>query len=211
MITVLLVDDHPVVRAGIRSVLDRVPDIKVVAEANDGQDALRLAEELRPEVILLDCRLQGELNGVTVAERIRAAEWPVRVIALSAFDNDGLVCGMLRSNVCGYVLKQEALEYIVEAVRAVAHGEKWFSSSIAAKAAAYAQEEQLDEKLTERELETLRLLARGHTNAQIAEAMFVAERTVRFHIEKILTKLQVCNRTEAVMAAIQAGWIEPYR
>ena len=212
MIRVLLADDHPIVRAGIRSVLTQVPDIKVVGEADNGQEALRLIEELCPDIVLLDCRLQGGLDGVTVAERIQAANWPVHVVALSAFDDDRLVCGMLRANASGYMLKQEAPEHIVEAVRAVARGENWFSAAIAPKVTAWLHGERPEEiGLTARELDALRLLACGFTNAQIAETMVIAERTVRFHMEKIMTKLGVSNRTEVVLATIQQGWIEPYR
>ncbi len=210
MIKVLLADDHPVVRAGILGVLAESQDIEVVAETDNGQEALRLIEEIRPDIVLLDCRLPGALNGIEVAEQIRKMSNSPRVVALSAFDDHKLVNGMLQAHVAGYVLKQEALERVVETIRTVAHGGQWFSASVAAKIAHWTQDAPTEEgELTERERQALQLLARGYTNAQIAEAMVITERTARFHLENILTKLGVSNRTEAVVIAMQRGWIDP--
>jgi len=136
----------------------------------------------------------------------------VKAVMLTAYDDDAYVHGLVAAGVAGYVLKDEIEEAVVRAIRAVMQGDTWFSRSVVEKLARPATSEApLAEKpaLTERELEVLRLLARGHTNAQIAEAMSIAERTVRFHMEKILAKLSVSNRTEAVAVATQRGWIEP--
>ena len=208
-VRVVLADDHPVVREGIRSLLERAPDIVVVAEASDGQEALRLAEELAPDVLVLDMEMPG-VTGVEVARRLRAADSPVRVLALSAYDDDQYVFGLLEAGAAGYLLKDEAMEAIVAAVRGVARGEVgWLSRPVAEKVMRRMREETEEVcPLTERELDVLRLLAKGWTNARIAQELIVSERTVRFHVENLLKKLEVSSRTEAVVTAIQKGWLK---
>jgi len=208
-VRVVLADDHPVVREGIRSLLERAPDIVVVAEASDGGEALRLAEELAPDVLVLDMEMPG-VTGVEVARRLRAADSPVRVLALSAYDDDQYVFGLLEAGAAGYLLKDEAMEAIVAAVRGVARGEVgWLSRPVAEKVMRRMREETEEVcPLTERELDVLRLLAKGWTNARIAQELIVSERTVRFHVENLLKKLEVSSRTEAVVTAIQKGWLK---
>ncbi|MDW8069225.1 MAG: response regulator transcription factor [Anaerolineae bacterium] len=138
MIRVLLVDDHPVARAGLRFALGVQRDLHIVGEVADGEEALRLAEALRPDVVLLDCRLPG-MNGIAVAQALRERCPEVRVVALSAYGDDGLVWGMLGAGAVGYVLKDEPLEGILAAVRAAAQGEAYFSPEIAAKIATWAR------------------------------------------------------------------------
>ena len=207
-IQVLLADDHPAVRAGIRGALEKAADVVVVGEAGDGEEALRLVEELRPDVALLDCRLPG-LEGVQVAEAIRERGLPTRVLALSAYADDKYVYGMLQAGAAGYLLKEEALETVVEAVRAVAWGEEWYSQQVMAKVAAWAREETvLPPKmagLTEREVEVLRLLARGWDNRHIAEALCIAGQTVKNHVTSIYARLNVHSRAEVVAWAWQHG------
>ena len=208
-IRVILADDHPVVREGIRSLLDKAPDITVVAEASDGAEALRLAEGLTPDVLLLDMEMPG-VTGVEVARRLRAAGSPVRVLALSAYDDEQYIFGLLEAGAAGYLLKDEAREGLVAAVRGVARGEMgWLSRPVAEKVmrrVGKGTEEVCP--LTGRELDVLRLLAQGWTNARIAEELGVSERTVKFHMENLLGKLGVDSRTEAVVEGIRRGWLK---
>ncbi len=211
-IRVVLADDHPVVRTGIRTFLEQAADIEVLAEAEDGKAALRLAEELEPDVLLLDMELPG-ITGVEVTRRLQAAGSLVRVLALSAYDDEQYVFGLLDAGAAGYLLKDEALEAIVAAVRGVARGEGgWFSRQVAEKVVAWARGERAAPpgvaRLTEREVEVLRLLARGRSNARIAQELAVSERTMKFHVENLLGKLGVGNRTEAVMEGIRRGWLK---
>jgi DNA-binding NarL/FixJ family response regulator len=205
-IQVLLADDHPAVRAGIRGALEKAADVVVVGEAGDGEEALRLVEELRPDMALLDCRLPG-LEGVQVAEAIRERGLPTRVLALSAFADDKYVYGMLQAGAAGYVLKEEALD--VAAVRAVARGEAWYSQQVMAKVTAWARGETVSPPgvagLTGREMEVLRLLARGWGNKRIAEELVISERTVKNHVTSIYAKLGVRSRAEAVAWAWEHG------
>ncbi len=205
-IRVVLADGHPVVREGIRGLLKWAPDIVVVAEASDGAEALRLAEELAPDVLLLDVEMPG-VTGVEVARRLRAAGSPVRVLALSGYDDEQYVFGLLEAGATGYVLKEEALDTIVEAIRVASRGELWLSRRVEEKVVRRAISEE-EVTLTERELDVLRLLANGWTNARIAQELVVSERTVRFHVGNLLEKLGVGNRTEAVVEGIRQGWLK---
>ena len=225
VIRVVLADDHPVVREGIRNLLERASDVVVVAEASDGEEALRLAEELAPDVLLLDMEMPGArpepfdhaqdkpaewVTGVDVARRLRAAGSPVRVLALSAYDDEQYIFGLLEARAAGYLLKDEATEAIVAAVRGVARGEAgWFSRPVAEKVIRRMREGAEESRpLTERELDVLQLLAKGWTNARIAQELAVGERTVAFHVENLLEKLGVGNRTQAVVEGIRRGWLK---
>ena len=204
-IRVLLADDHPAVRAGIRGALEKAPDvegkIEVVGEAADGDEALRLIEELRPDVALLDCRLP-HLEGAQVAEAIRERELPTRVLALSAYKDDRYVYGMLHPGAAGYLLKEEALETVVG-------GEEWYSQPVMAKVTAWARRESAAPPgvggLTGREMEVLRLLARGWGNKRIAEELVISEGTVKNHVTSIYARLNVHSRAEAVAWAWEHG------
>lgn len=196
-IRVILADDHPTVRAGIRSALMQTSSIEVMAEASSGQEALRLIKIDCPDVVLLDCRLPGELDGIAVAEYIQTEGWSTQIVALSAFDDDILVHRMLKAGAIGYVLKQEALERVVEAIQAAARGENWFSAPVATKIAAWARGKQ-PTQLTEHELDVMRLVVAGKTDRQIGWDLGLAERTVRYHLRNIYDKLGVNTRTEAV-------------
>ena len=199
-IRVLLADDHPSVRAGVRAALGKVPGIAVVAEAADGEDALRLIEQQRPDVALLDCRLP-KLNGVEVAALVRKRGQATRVLALSAYMDDEYVHGMLEAGAAGYLLKEEALDTVVAAVEAAARGEEWFSRRVTAQVTAWARGDTPvppeAANLTNRELEVLRLLARGWDNPRIARELVVTEGTVKNHVTSIYDKLGVSSRAEA--------------
>ncbi len=224
-IRVVLADDHPVVREGIRNLLERASDVVVVTEASDGEEALRLAEELAPDVLLLDMEMPGArpepfdyaqdkpaewVTGVEVARRLRAAGSPVRVLALSGYDDEQYIFGLLEAGAAGYLLKDEATKAIVAAVRGVARGEAgWLSRPVAEKVMRRMREGTEEScPLTERELDVLRLLAQGRTNAHIAQELAVRERTVAFHVENLLEKLGVGNRTQAVVEGIRRGWLK---
>ena len=203
IIRVLLADDHPTLRLGMRVLLDRAPDVEVVGEAKDGEEALALIEELRPDVAVLDCKLPG-LSGPEVAREIQRRGLPVRVLALSSYDDDRYVRGMLEAGAVGYLLKEEAPETVVAAVQGAVWGEGYFSPPVANKMAAWARGE-LPGGLTERELQVLRLVVEGYTNTRIAKELSIVERTVGFHVSNILKKLEVTSRVEAAMWAKEQG------
>jgi len=202
-IGVLLADDHPTTRLGLRVLLARAPDVEVVGEAGDGEQALALLETLQPDVVVLDCEMPG-LTGVEAAQEIRRRYPAVRVLALSAYESEHYVRGMLEAGAVGYVLKEEAPEVIVEAVRGAARGAGYFSPRVAARVSVWAQGE-WPAGLTDREVEVLRLVAGGLSNKEIAGRLGVAESTVEFHVGNILRKLGVTSRAGATAWAKEQG------
>ena len=206
-IRVLLVDDHPPFRIGMRVLLEQDAAIAVVGEASTGVETLRLAAQLQPDVIVLDCQLP-DLDGPAVAAALRAQEAPVRILALSAYDDLKYVRGLLAAGAMGYLLKNEAVEVVITAVKAAAQGRAYFSATVATQLAQLARPEPLVEPPTAREQEVLAELALGRTNGEIARQLGISERTVRFHIENLFGRLGVENRVEAVMKAMQLGWLE---
>jgi DNA-binding NarL/FixJ family response regulator len=218
MITTVIVDDHPVVRAGMRTVLDAAPDVAVVAEGANGHDALRLVQEQRPDVLVLDVNLPG-LNGLEVTRQLSAQKASPAILILTVHDDAHTVMGLLESGATGYVLKDEALETLVGAVRAAARGESWLSPAVAnevvrravASPRLRAEPEPGSRdsgRLTPREQEVLSLLAQGLGNAAIARKLVVTKRTVQNHVSNIYGKLGVTSRTEAALVAIGRGWVE---
>jgi DNA-binding NarL/FixJ family response regulator len=206
-IGVLLVDDHPPFRIGMRVLLEQNPAIAVVGEASSGAETLRLAAQLRPDVVVLDCQLP-DLDGPAVASALRGQEAPVRILALSAYDDLKYIRGLLAAGAMGYLLKNEAADVIVAAVQAAAQGRAFFSATVAARLAQLARAEPQIEAPTAREQEVLAELALGRTNAEIARQLGISERTVRFHIENLFGRLGVENRVEAVVKAMQLGWLQ---
>ncbi len=204
-ITVLLADDHPTLRLGLRVLLDREPDIAVVAEAESGEEALAKVLAHRPDVAVLDCQLPG-LAGPEVARELRQRGLPTRVLALSAYRYEAYIRGMLEAGAVGYLLKEEAPEVIVEAVRAAVQGWRYFSPGVADLVRAIL-EGKGPAPLTEREQEVLRLLAEGLSNKEIAVRLGCSERTVAFHVGNILQKLGAVSRTEAVVKAKERGML----
>ena len=202
MIRVLIVDDHPVVRNGLRTFLNAQPDIGVVGEASEGEGALRQIEALRPDVVLLDCCLPG-LEGLAVATAIRERHPAVSVLALSAYDDDRLLWGMWAAGAVGYVLKDEPLEGILAAVQAAGQGKTCFRPEQVERAQRWWEEVGRKwESLTEREQEVLALMVEGRSNREIAAALWISEKTVEKHVGRILEKLGVNTRIEAAVWAV---------
>ncbi|HEX7975346.1 MAG TPA: response regulator transcription factor [Anaerolineales bacterium] len=205
---VLLVDDHPVVRAGIRQLLERAPDITIVGEASDGDEALRLVKELNPDVMLLDMEMPG-INGNEVAQRLQKAGSPVRILALSAHDDRQYIQELLANGASGYLVKEEVPEAIIEAVRGVARGEHgWVSRRVAAQMSTWMRGNDTQRMgLTAREVEVLQAVVAGKTNQEIGLALGISEKTVEKHLEGVFTKLGVASRVEAAVHAVREGWV----
>jgi DNA-binding NarL/FixJ family response regulator len=206
---VLLVDDHPVVRAGIRNLLERAPDITVIGEAKDGSEALLLVEELKPDVMLLDMEMPG-LNGNDVAMQLQKMGMPVKILALSAHDDKQYIQELLSNGAAGYLIKEEVPDAIVEAVRGVARGEQgWVSRRVAAQMSNWMREESQEERmgLTSREVQVLKAVVDGKTNQEIGLELGISEKTVEKHLEGVFTKLGVASRVEAAVHAVREGWV----
>jgi len=198
-IRVILIDDHPVVRSGIRMLLEQAPEIRVIGEADRGDRGMELIEQMRPDVVLLDMEMPG-MSGVEVMRSLQARQMPVRVLALSAYDDAEYIRSLLAAGSYGYLTKDEALDTIVEAVRGVAQGnEGWLSRRADAQLSAITRKQSADPiDLTEREEVVLRLLAKGWSNDRIADCLVITERTVRYHLTNISQKLHVSSRAEAI-------------
>jgi len=207
-IRVVLADDHPIVRTGIRTMLAKAADIIVVAEVGNGPDVLIQLDQLAPDVLLLDMEMPG-LSGVEVAQKLKAAKSTVKVLALSAHDDEVYVRSLLANGAAGYLTKEEAPELIVDAVRGIARGEKgWISRRAAAQMMGWTHQ-QAEAELTDREMQVLKQAALGKTNREIALALGIADKTVEKHMGGVFEKLQVNSRVEAVMSAVQKGWLTP--
>ncbi len=212
-IHVVLADDHAVVRKGIREFLEIGGAITVTAEASNGLEALHLIREHRPDVAVLDIQMPGQ-SGIEVTRAIRAERLPIGILILTAFDDEPYIRAVLQAGANGYVLKTAEAQEIVEAVQAVYEGQSALDPIIARKLITYLPQFQsvaafTIEPLTERELDVLRLVAKGFTNKAIGAQLSISDRTVQGHLAKIYTKLGAASRTEAVMRAVTLGWIEP--
>jgi DNA-binding NarL/FixJ family response regulator len=205
---VVVVDDHPMVRTSIRRLLERAPDIKVIGEASNGTEAIRLAEDLDPDVLLLDMEMP-DIKGVEVARRLRADGASVRILALSAHDDREYILGMLSSGASGYLTKEEAPHILIDAVRGVAKGEQgWVSRRVAAQIAAWRQGKSLKKaQLTTKETHVLQQVVAGKTNSDIASALDMPEREVEEHLDDIFAKLGVSSRIGAAVRAVQDGLV----
>lgn len=208
----LIADDHALTRAGIRRLLESEPDMEVVGEAADGLQALAEAQDLGPQVILMDVRMPG-MDGVEALRQVRAAHPDLRVLMLSASGEDEAVFESLKAGASGYVLKDVAPQEFVRAIRAVARGETLLAPGLAGRLVdrfgRLARGESARPALTAREAEVLHALANGLRNKEIARQLQVSERTVTFHLEHIFQKLQVSNRTEALSRALELGLLKP--
>jgi DNA-binding NarL/FixJ family response regulator len=216
-INLILADDHAVVRAGTRQLLERQPDLRVVGEAADGEEAVRLAKELKPHVVVMDVRMP-KMSGVEATRRIKQEVPEVAVLVLTAHDDDEYVFALLQAGANGYLLKTAEMEELVKAIRAVAAGQSALDPVVTGKVVAqFASGRSLPdvlanvkdeyEGLTEREMEILRLVGKGLTNKDIGQQLYISDRTVQAHLSNIFSKLGVNSRTEAVMYAVRRGWI----
>ena len=209
-IRVLIADDHTLFRDGLRALLASIPDVEVVGEASNGREALKLAVEHQPDVILMDIQMP-DLNGIEATRQVLRVSPHVGIIVLTMFQDDDSVFAVMRAGARGYVLKGADQAVLLRAVRAVANGESLFSPEIAARLMQFfanlepASRPELFPELTAREREILSLIAGGQTNAEIAEKLVISMKTVRNHVSNIFSKLQVADRAQAAIRAREAG------
>ena len=216
MIRVLIADDQALVRGGFRMILEAQKDIEVVGEASDGREALAQARELDPDVVLMDIRMP-ELDGLEATRRIVSGNGSTRVLMLTTFDLDEYVYEAMKAGASGFLLKDVRPEQLAEAVRVVAAGDSLLAPAITQRLIAEfvrrpppgsGAPTELSE-LTERELEVLKLIARGLSNGEIASTLFVSEATVKTHVTHVLTKLKLRDRVQAVVLAYESGLVHP--
>jgi two-component system, NarL family, response regulator LiaR len=208
VISVLIADDHPFVRHGLRTYLETLDDLEVVGEASDGAEAVALVGQLLPEVVLMDL-VMPELDGVEATRAIRAASPSTKVIVLTSFDDDEKVFPAIKAGAAGYLLKDVRPAELAEAVRKASRGEALLAPSVAARLMQEVSGERPPAAgLTERELEVLRLIARGMSNKLIAHELVVSEKTVKTHVSNILAKLHLADRTQAALYAVREGLAE---
>jgi two-component system response regulator DegU len=227
-ISIVLVDDHQLFREGVKRILEMEEDFKVVGEGADGDEAYRLAEIHKPDVVLMDINMPN-VNGVSAAEQVISVSPNTRVIILSIHDDEGYVYRTLRSGASGYLLKEMGTSDLVEAVRVVASGGAYIHPKVTGKLIeefrrlseqegaaertlssddSQAIDPRVIESLTRREREVLQLMAEGKSNRAIGEFLFISEKTVKNHVSSILQKLNVQDRTQAVVISIKNGWVK---
>jgi DNA-binding NarL/FixJ family response regulator len=203
----MIVDDHPVVRDGLRGMLASHPDLDVVGEASDGNEALALIASLRPDVILMDLRMRG-LGGVAAIKALAEQGTASRVLVLTTYDSDSDVVPALEAGATGYLLKDAPRDELIRAIHAAARGETVLAPSVASRLVSQLRAPAQD-TLSDRELEVLTLIARGETNAGAAARLFISEATVKTHLLHIYAKLDVNDRAAAVAAAYERGLLVP--
>ena len=213
-IKILIADDHAFYREGVRAFLSTTPEMAVIGEANNGDEAIAKARELTPSVILMDLKMPG-MNGIEATRRIHETDPGIGVLVLTMFDDDDSVFAAMRAGARGYLLKDADKDEVVRAIIAVARGEAIFSPAIAQRMMQYFsgpsavsnKKNQPDEfaELTERELEILELIAQGHNNLAISNKLSLSIKTVQNYVSSILTKLQVADRSQAIVRAREAG------
>jgi DNA-binding NarL/FixJ family response regulator len=205
-VKILITDDHGVVRQGLRMFLSLDPELEVIGEAENGKEALAMARELKPDVILMDL-LMPVMDGIAATEAIRRELPDVEVIALTSVLEDVSVSGAVRAGAIGYLLKNTEAEDLGRAIKAAADGQVQLAPEAAARLMHEVRMPESPEALTDRETEVLRLVARGRANKQIAHELFVGEKTVKAHVSNILTKLGVQSRTQAALYAVRIGLV----
>ena len=207
-IRVLIADDHAILRKGIRALLGTEPDMEVVGEAGDGQEAVAQARALRPDVILMDL-VMPNMDGIEATRRITAEQPGVRILVLTSFAADDKVFPAIKAGALGYLLKDSGPAELVQAIHQVHQGQPSLEPTIALKVlyelSHPPQQPPTPDPLTERELEVLRLIAQGKSNQEIAEHLIITEHTVRTHVSNILSKLHLASRTQAALYALKEG------
>jgi NarL family two-component system response regulator LiaR len=205
-IRILIVDDHGIVRQGLRMYLALDPELEVVGEAANGAEALRLAHELKPDVVLMDL-LMPVMDGISATGAIRGELPEIEVIALTSVLEDSAVYGAMRAGAVGYLLKDTESDELCRAIKAAAAGQVQMSPAVAARLLREVPPPQNPEPLTERETEVLQQLAQGKSNKEIAATLVIAEKTARTHVSNILGKLGVSSRTQAALHAVRSGLV----
>lgn len=210
-ITVVIADDHAVVREGTRALLEREPDMQVLGEAADGEEAIRLIEELKPDVAILDISMP-KLTGIEVTRRIKPRFPSTAILILTAYDNEEYIFALLEAGAAGYLLKDAHGKDVVDAVRSVSSGESVLHPSVARKVikraivgSGKASATKQEAELSEREIEVLKLAAKGMSNRDIADALCISIRTVHGHLNSLFHKLKVGSRTEAIFKSVKRG------
>jgi DNA-binding NarL/FixJ family response regulator len=210
-ITILLAEDHTVVRESIRQSLERMPDFKVVGEANDGAEAVRLTKQLKPDVIIMDIAMP-KLNGIEATKQIKAFHPSAKILVLTAYDYEQYIFPLLAAGAAGYLLKDVSSRELINAIQTVYRGEAVLHPAVARKIlgrfrGSKGTTPEPSDLLTERELTVLKMAARGMSNSAIAEELHLSVRTIESHLGIVFNKLGVGSRTEAVIQAITRGWL----
>jgi DNA-binding NarL/FixJ family response regulator len=211
-IKVIIADDHALFREGTRGLIDQEKDMEVVGEASDGEEAVKLVGELQPHVVLMDIAMP-KVNGIEATGRIKSGQPATAVLILTAYDNDQYIVALLEAGAAGYLLKNVGGKELINAIRAVHAGEAVLHPAIAQKVFSRfgnepaAGDAARPEEVSEREMEILRLAAKGLSNQDIADKLFVSRRTVQAHLANIFRKMDVGSRTEAVLKAMRRGWL----
>lgn len=206
-IRILIVDDHAVVRQGLRMFLDLDSELEIIGEAENGQQAVKLAHELQPDVILMDL-LMPVMNGIDAITTIKSALPQIEIIALTSVLEDSSVVGAVRAGATGYLLKDTQADELIRAIKAAAEGQVQLSPQAAARLMREVRAPESPEALTERETEVLRLIALGKSNKEIALALTIGEKTVKTHVSNVLSKLGVASRTQAALYAVRIGLVQ---
>ncbi len=206
VIRILITDDHPVVRAGLEGMLSRQPDMEVVGEAGDGAEGTRMAEKLRPDVVLMDLRMPA-LDGVAATQEIKARCPEINILVLTTYDSDADILRAVEAGATGYLLKDAPREELYEAVRATSQGKVLFAPAVAEKLMRRIREPRRD-TLSQREIEVLSLVRRGLSNKEIARSLHISEATIKTHLIHTFRKLDVEDRTAAVSIALERGILQ---
>jgi len=212
-IRVLLADDHSLLREAMRNCIDHEEDMEVVGEAGDGEEAVRLCSDLNPDIVIMDI-VMPKLNGIEASKQIKEMNPAVAVLILTAYDDDRYILGLLEAGAAGYLLKSARGRTVVEAVRTISRGESVLHPTVIAKLLKHAlrtevspEESRYGDLLSAREMEIMKLAARGMSNKDIAEELCLTVRTVKAHLSNIFSKLGVASRTEAILKGLREGWL----